>query len=326
MSTNTTKNDTVQEVDLFSVSKGIGNAVRGVNIFIYRCLRFALRNIIWIIAVMILGGVLGYLLDKKNKGVYNTQIIVAPNFGSTDYLYAKIDQIQSKIKDRDTVFLNKIGIKDAKDLNDIEIKPVIDVFKLVNNSGSEANYRLLELMAQDGDIKKIVAENTTSKNYPYHQITFKTSGKTSADKTITPLLNYLNDNDHFKKIQEQYLKNIEIRLKANDTLISQIDALLKQVSTKSGNQSVYINENPQLNDVLKTKDELISEQGIQRIDLVGLDRVIKDNSVIPNIKDESGLNGKMKLVLPILFLFLFICVMAFVTFYRKQAVKFNTEK
>src|SRR6476660_1184832 len=329
MSTNATKNDVVQEVDLMSLSKGIGNAFRSLNDLIYRFIRFLLRNIIWIVALIVIGGGLGYWLDSKNRGSYKTQLIFDTNFGSTDYLYAKVEQLGGKIKERDTVFLSKVvGIKHPEDLQEIGISPVIDVFKFVSNAGNEANYRLIELMAQDGDIKKIVADNTTSKNYPYHMISFKTNGRTTAERTVTPLLNYLNDNDYYKKVQQEYLKNVDVKLRANDTMVKQIDRLLKEYANESGatGQSVYINENTQLNDMIKTKDQMIRDQGVNRVELVGLDKVIKDNSIITNIKDESGLGGKMKLVLPLLFIFIFLCVAAIKTLYQNQAAKYNTAK
>ncbi len=329
MSTNATKNDVVQEVDLLSVSKGIGNAFRGLNTLIYKCIRFLKRKIIWIAALFILGVALGYWLDKKDRGVYKTQLIVAPNFGSTDYLYAKVEQVAAKIKERDTLYLSKVvGIKNPNDLTEINITPVIDVFKFVSNATNEANYRLIELMAQDGDVKKIVADNTTSKNYPYHMISFKTSGRTTNERTVLPLLNYLNDNDYYKKVQQEYLKNVDLKLRANDSMVAQIDRLLKEFANESGAkaQSVYINENTQLNDMIKTKDQMIRDQGINRVELVGLDKVIKDNSIITNIKDDSGLNGKMKVVLPLFFIGIFLIISALIVFSRKQMRKFENTK
>jgi hypothetical protein len=49
----------------------------------------------------------GLYLDKMQQQ-YDHQIIVAPN-KSTDYLYAKIDLLSSKIAESDSVFLNSIG-------------------------------------------------------------------------------------------------------------------------------------------------------------------------------------------------------------------------
>jgi hypothetical protein len=331
MSKHSTKNDDTQELDLSAVSRGIGNIFRNFNTFLYRCIRFVIRNIILIGILVIIGGVLGTWMDNTQSKVYNHQIIVSPNFGSTDYLYSKIDLIDSKIKERDTVFLNKIGIKHADNIAEIKISPIIDIFKFVNTGGSDQNYKLLDLMAQDGDIKKILSESTTSKNYPFHIITFTTRGLTTKDASVTPLLNYLNDNEYFKKIQKQYLENVQNKIKANDIIIAQIDAVLNDFANNapggtSGNEKqVYINQNSQLNDVIKTKDELTKEIGNQRIDLVGLDKIIKDNSIITNIMDKGSFNGKMKLVLPMLLVFFFLCIHFFRAFYRKQTIKYNTK-
>jgi len=324
MSTNSHKNDD-QEMDLMAVSRGIKNFFGGLNTFFYNCVRFVIRNIVLLSILVIVGGALGYFMDHSLKKVYTNQIIVSPNFGSTDYLYSKIDLIDSKISERDTMFLKSIGIKNPKDLIKIEISPIIDLYKFVSSGNTELNYKLVELMAQDGDIKKVAVESTTSKNYPFHTITFSTRGITTKERTVAPLLAYLNDNQYFKAIQKEYLKNQTIKLRANDVMIGQIDTLLSDFANKSPGGQVNINEGSQLNDIIKTKDELIKEQGNKRIDIVGLDKVVKDNSTIINIKDKSAVNGKMKFVLPLVFILIFLAVYFFRAFYRKQNVKHSTK-
>ena len=103
---------------------------------------------------------MGLFLDTTNK-TYDHQIIVQPNFGSTDYLYSKIDLLNSKIKENDTVFLQKIGILDPSKLSKIEIKPIVDVYKFI--ATDEKNFDLLKLMAEDSDIKKILEEMLQAK-------------------------------------------------------------------------------------------------------------------------------------------------------------------
>jgi hypothetical protein len=51
---------------------------------------------------VIIGIGLGFYLDKTQKKF--DQIIVTPNFKSTDYLYSKINLINSKIIERDIAF------------------------------------------------------------------------------------------------------------------------------------------------------------------------------------------------------------------------------
>lgn len=309
------------EIDLAQISKKISSFFERIVITIFRGLFFVRRNILVFAVLGILGGGLGYYLDSKTK-IYDHKIIVSPNYSSTDYLYSKIELLNSRINEGDTLFLkNVVGIKKPKSIVAIEVIPITDVYKFIENNTQ--NFELLRLFAEDGDLKKIVQENMTSKNYPFHQITFSTKGVTDRTATIDPILNYLNDSDYFKKMQKEYLHNIDIKMVENDSLIRQINGFLNGVSNSiNGSQKsdklVYYNENTQMNDVIKTKDELIREQGRLRLDLVNLDKIIKDNSVVSNINNKKGVNGKMKFVLPLLFFFLFGFGSLLIKFYKKR--------
>jgi hypothetical protein len=117
-------------------------------------------------------------------------------------------------------------------------------------------------------------------------------------------------------------------MQENIGIVAQINALLNQFSnTTSNNQKsdklVYYNENTQLNEIIATKNGLITEMGGQRMDLVNLSKIVKDISTTLNIKNTTGTNNKMKLILPILFCFLFVSYSLFMAFYRKQSVKIS---
>jgi hypothetical protein len=277
--------------------------------------------------LFVIGAALGFYLDKKVKS-YDHQIIVSPNFGSTDYVYAKIDLLESKINEGDTSFLNKIGIKDAKKFGKIEIEPVLDVYKFISNK--EENFELIKLLAEDGNIDKIVEDKLTSKNYPYHLISFSTSNKSFEENTVTPILNFLNDSKYFNEIQKEFLNNVQIKMKANDSTISQINGLMNQfkdrVNAGQSDKLIYFNENTQLNDVIQTKDNLVREQGSLKIDVISLDKIVKETSVILNRKNTKGTNGKMKLIIPFVFMFLFIAFKALLSFYKRQSIKNNLKK
>lgn len=317
MSVNSSDN---QEVDLGQLSKKIGQTYQNFLRWIFRGILFIKRNFILLLVLLIVGAALGYYLDKKVVS-YSHQIIISPNFGSTDYVYSKIDLLQSKVNENDTTFLKNIGIKDTKKFGKISVMPIIDVYKFISNKAE--NFELIKLLAEDGNIDKIVENKLTSKNYPFHVVSFSTSKISSQEKTVNPILNYLNDSQYYKALQKEYLNNIQLKMRANDSIISQIDALMNQFKkTASGSSQsdklVYYNENTQLNEVIKTKDNLVREQGLLRIDLISLDKVVKDNSVILNSKDTKGTNGKMKFLIPFLFLILFMTIKGFIRFYNNQ--------
>ena len=324
MSTTPQRNDDNQEIDLSQISKQIGSFLENIITTIFKGILFLKRNIIIIGVLFVIGAVLGFYMDKNTKA-YDNQIIVSPNFGATDYLYAKVDLISSKINENDTIFLKEVvGIKEPNKLKNVTIEPITDVYKFISNNTS--NFELIKLLAEDGDLNKILKDNMTSKNYPYHIISFTTDKMTSEANTVQPLLNYLNQSDYYSTVQKEYISNIKKKMVQNDTIINQIDGFLKGFSnTVNGSQKsdklVYYNENSQLNDVIKTKDLLISEQGVHRLELVNLDKIIKDNSATINIKNVKGTTGKMKLIVPFIFIAFFIFGALLRSFYKNQMSK-----
>ncbi|MFV8321871.1 hypothetical protein [Flavobacterium sp. LB3P21] len=328
MNKNQPNNQEDQEIDLMQISKKIGSFFQNINTFLFNCIQFFVKNAIVISILLVIGVGVGFYLDVTKK-IYNHQITVTPNFGSTDYLYSKIDLIESKIQEGDTVFLKEVlGVKKPKAIVKIEIKPVTDVYKFIENKTE--NFELIKLMAEDGDIKKVLEENLTSKNYKFHTITFQTKHIITEKSAIEPILHFLNESEYYSKVQKEIVNNVQLKMIQNDTIIAQINGVLSGFSntakgTKSNNL-VYYNENIQLNDIIKTKESLINEQGFLRVDLVGLNRIVKENSSILNIENNTSINGKLKFILPILFVCIFILIRFFITFYRRQSVKANLTK
>ncbi|WP_395052690.1 hypothetical protein [Flavobacterium sp.] len=329
MSTNDNQD---QEIDLGQISKKVGEFFEGISTKIFKGMLFIKKNFILFISLFVIGIFLGFLLDSTIK-TFDNQVIVTPNFGTTEYLYSKIDLINSKITQNDTVFLKAIGIKDFKNLKKIKVEPIIDIYSFVNNNTAVAsnaqntqNFELVKLLAEDGDINKVIKDKLTSKNYSEHTICISTSSFTTNKNLIDPILLYLNKNDYYQKIQKMFVENINIKMKEDQIIINQIDVLLNQfTATTAANQKsdklVYYNENSQLNDILGTKNGLISGIGYQKAQLISIDKIIKDKSRVLNIKNTKGTNNKMKLVLPILLVFGFLFISFFKSFYRKQTAK-----
>jgi hypothetical protein len=325
-----TQNNQDQEIDLSLLTKKIAGIFESLLSFIFNCILYVKKNIIILGLLFVVGAVLGYLSDDSNNK-YDNDIIVSPNFGSTDYVYDKVGLLNAKIKQNDSTFLKSIGILEPK-----KIEPIIDIYNFVNNnSGSSANnaqnsqnFELVKLLSEDGDIKKVIKDELTSKNYSQHTIHISTRGLASNKNTIDPILMYLNKSDFYEKYQKTYVDNINNKMKQNEVIISQIDGVLNQFSSNTANNQkseklVYYNENTQLNDIINTKNALINENGYQRNQLVSLDKIIKEKSRIINIKNTKGLGNKLTLVLPIFFIFVFVCYKFFISFYRKQAAKIS---
>lgn len=317
-----------QEIDLAQISRKAVSFIQGIKMAIFNYIQFFIKNRIVIAILFLVGLGIGIYLDSTSK-TYEHQIIVMPNFESTDYLYSKIDLIESKIKERDTIFLKSIGIAKPSNLISIEINPIVDIYNFVNNDKKDKNtensqnFELVKLLAESGDINKIIKDKLTSKNYSRHSINIVTKGFVSEENTINPLLKYLNQNDYFNKVRLMVTNNIVLKIKKNEEIIAQIDNLLNEFSsTVNNNQKsdklVYYNENSQINEIILSKNNFISDIGKKRTDLIDFESVIKKISSVINVKNTNNINGKLKFVLPLLLIFGFILFGFFRRFYNKQ--------
>ncbi|MSP84976.1 MAG: hypothetical protein EXR18_04010 [Flavobacteriaceae bacterium] len=329
MSQNTNNSDN-QEIDLTLILNKIKGFYDGIGTSIFRGILFFKRNLLIVGILFVAGAALGAYIDSNNE-TYDSKIIVRPNFGSTDYLYSKIDLLDSKIKDQDTTFLKSIGIEFPKNIKLIKIEPIVDIYSLVNYNEKNAsvtantqNFELLKLLAEDGDVNKVIKDRATSKNYYCHSINLLTKGHTTEEKTIKPIIEFLNNNSYFERIKKINIENAVASIKKDEEMILQINTLLEKFSTASGQKSdklVFYNENTELNEVLKTKQALVYEIGVKKEQLVNFENILQNSSSILNIKNTESVNGKLKFVLPLLLIFGFVLIRLFSKFYKRQALK-----
>jgi hypothetical protein len=328
MSANTNQE---QEIDLGQLFGKVGKLFKNLGDTIFRMIQFVTKNFIVLLVLVGLGFGLGLFLDSKANS-YEHKIIVQPNFNSVDYLYNKVNLINSKIQNNDTVFLKSIGIEGPKKLTSVTVKPIVDIYNFINqhtvniqNAQNTQNYELVKLMSESSDISKVIKDTVTSKNYENHLITVKTDGLTTDKKTMQPILEYLNKSPFYESIQKVLLENMKFKIEQDHITIKQIDTILSSFSKRSKNSSndkmVYYNENTQLNDIISTRTGLVYNQGFQNAQLEIYNKVIKDKSQVLNIKDTKGISNKMKFVLPLLFIFIFLFFVYAKNFYNSHKLK-----
>ncbi len=110
----------------------------------------------------------------------------------------------------------------------------------------------------------------------------------------------------------------------NNILIKQIDELIIFYSQNRPTTGVSISENSALSEVIKTKNELIKENQYMILNSSEYEKIIKDQSIINNQLETSGLNNKMKLILPLLFIFIYLVGFSFNNLYKKQLERINS--
>lgn len=305
-----------QEIDLGQIGTGIKNLFNGIINSIFDFIFFVKKKIIVVVVLFVLGVVLGILLDKKHS--YIQKMILIPNFGSNEYLYNKISLLESKLKEKDVVFFKSIGINNIDEIGKFEIKPINGIYNFINSKENTLNFEFIRLMAEDGNIEKIIKDDVTSKNYYQHELVINTSRAYKKSELIDPILKYLQDSEHFNKLQTVYKKNVEEKIAFNNLLIKQIDDLVASYSQNKPTSNVVISENSGLSEIINKKDEIIKENQYTMLHYIEYDKIIKDQSIVSNQINTSGANNKMKLILPFLFVFLYFVGFLFNNLYKKQ--------
>ena len=312
MSTNSQE----QEIDLSQIGKSISKAFQNVINKFFDLLFFIQKKIIIVAVLFILGIGLGIYLDQEPN--YTNDIVVIPNFGSNEYLYDKVNLISLKLKEKDEAFFKNIGITNIKDFNSIDIQPINGIYNFINSEGQKENFEFIKLMAEDGDIEKIIQDNVTSKNYYLHNINIKTTIAYQRKDLIEPILNYLQQTDYFAKLQKVYQSNLVEKVAANKLLITQIDQIVLNISQNKTSVGFSISENSSLSELIQKKDELTYENQRLAIHNLEYDKIVKDQNNSLNQMNSKGVNNKMKLILPFLFILLYLLGYSFSQAYKKQ--------
>jgi len=326
------QNNNDQEIDLgqlFQKFKEVG------NFFIDKIFDFILfikNNIIILTALIIVGFITGLYLSKATQS-YDQKIIVSPNFGSIDYLKDKIELFNSKITNKDSVFFKSIKIDNYKNIGEITLEPIVDIYSFVsikNNPSStdnplNTNLDLFRLLSDNDKISTVLEDEITSKNFKKQLIHFNTKKAISSSEVIVPILTYLNDSKYYNEIKDLSTDIYLNKIKANDSIIFQIDKILNQFSKSQPNSDklIYFSDSNQLSDLIKEKNSLLEEQAELKLSLINENETIKEVSSTLNSLETHKKDIDYKLILPLIFVFLFIFTKGFIRFYKSQMLKRN---
>lgn len=306
-----------QELDLAQIGQGIKNFFNNIVNKCFEFLFFIIEKKVIILSLFIIGVIGGYFLDKRKT--YTHSIAVIPNFGSNDYLYNQIDFLDKKLAENDTLFFNSIGIKNSKNINSIEVEATQQIYNFITDrERGNQNLELIKLMAEDGDIEKILKDELTSKQYYLQNIIITTKGKFTKENLIQPILNYLDKSAYFIKQKETNKINVNEKIALNDALIKQIDQILATLSNKTSNSSITISEKSSVAELINKKDQLIQETQYLKINQNIYDKVIKEESINLNNFKKTPIFLKMKVVLPLLLIFIYLLFYSFSKLYKKQ--------
>lgn len=276
-----------QEIDLSAV---LQKKIKSIAIILFDIILFFKKYFIVIIGLIIIGVSISYFLDKYSKQIYKNEVIVIPNYDSSDYLYNTIQNINSKINLVDSQFFNTIGLTEYNRLKKIKIEPITDIYNFLSD---KKKYDIFKILTEGKDVNKVIRDSITSKKNKYYKINIYLSDKDDKGVVIDKILKYLNKNEYYndyKTINIAYIKN---KIEKNNQMIAQIDAILNMYSNSTkneisnNNQFILLNKESSLDKLFESKEKLIEDIKILELDLIDGKKLINDISINYNIQSSD---------------------------------------
>ncbi|MBS3738590.1 MAG: hypothetical protein KGY51_06305 [Psychroflexus sp.] len=296
------------EIDLGVVFRGIKEFFKNILRGFAKIFEFCYKHKFILLGLIILGGVFGYFYDQTSEKTYTNDLLVTPNFGSSDYLYTKIEALDNKLSQDDTLFLKNTLGKSYKKVKSIAIEPVVDIYNFV--SQDESNQALFELLFEEEGTIEFIENPINSRNFKYHHIYLEVEGKNHHEDLSYALLSFINNNSYFEGLKNISIENLKRQLQENKTIIKQIDSIIayakKDKSLVLGSSGLSFSDNKGLNDLLGKKKGLIEQQRDLRSEMLNQDETVKVVDVNYKVLDDEDILKKDKTKLfPLFFILLY---------------------
>ncbi|WP_304036715.1 hypothetical protein [Mesonia mobilis] len=222
-----------EEIDLGDLFRLLKKGIQYIFNLFLRFVAFVLRHAIVLIVLIVIGAIIGYFLQKKSGELVKTEMIIASNFGSSEYVFNSINQISYQIGHKDTLALEKLGIPlDAGALK-LEIKPIVNISRF-----SQEEETFLELVSESNFINEEEKAKMFARYFRYYKVILSHPKKINSAKILNNILQQLRDNPYYQEYNNVNLSFLNNQIKANEKLISEIDSLV-------GNYSKAINKQQQ---------------------------------------------------------------------------------
>ena len=226
----TAKNKNEEEVDLGSLFTVIGNGFKNFFNFIASIFKgifhklililifFKLHFVKFTIAVL-LGGIAGFFLEKNKEIKFSSNLIVKPNFESTQLLYENINYYNDLVKEQNTKHLAsifKIDSSRAASLRKFEITPLTNSNDIIN-AYDEFILDVDTLTVKSYDFENFEA-SFTDYDYLVHNIEVKATVSDIFKELENTIINSIEKNTFFTKIKNLTKENLNTKdsiLKAN---------------------------------------------------------------------------------------------------------------
>ena len=306
MSTKKQNND--EEVDLGSlftvIGKGfknffnfIGNIFKGVFHRLILILLFLKLHILKFSVAVLIGGIVGFFLESNKETKFSSNLIVKPNFESTQLLYENINYYNDLVKQQNTKHLAsifKIDTSKAAALRKFEITPLMNSNDIINA------YDNFILEVDTLTVKSYDFDNFESSftdfDYLVHNIEVQATVSNIFSELEITIINSIEKNTFFNKIKNLTKENLNTKdsiLKANfievDSLRSvYMRAILEGAKNNSNGTNIDLGSKSNItkeNDLFEIDRKIIYDLSQTYEDIATKSDVI---NIISNFKPEGS--------------------------------------
>ena len=319
--TNESNNNAQEEMDLILLFNKAGTLFLKIILFFFRGIKEIL--LVWkkLAAVIILGAVLGYIVENITEKTSSKEasILLRINFDAGNFVYDAINLINQKIETEDEqFFISDLKFNEGEVLGEISIKPIIDLKDILKDEIKANEIRTLFENLEFED--NLAMTEGFKSDYEYHILTLDISSSASSS-SIKKIIDYFNTNPLFIGLKERQLQSISTTIFNNEQTIKQIDKLIEKYSSadnfeKSSSQLYIDNKTYLPNELIKTKiqlEEQNEELKGERILSTETVMAVNDTSVLIQ---QEGLADNKIIYYPILLVLAFIIGGIFLKLYR----------
>lgn len=243
MAVNQNKNNHEEEVDLGTlfqiIGRGftkffnfIGSIFKGIFHFVVISLIFLKTNILKIGLALLLGLIIGYFLESNRLPVYQSEMLIQPNFKSARQLYNNINYYNDLVKQKEHATLATLFDLDeerAASLKKFEIEPIV-----LENDIIEA-YDQLIISIDTATVRsydyELFKQSFTDFDYKTHRINVVAEKNDVFTSVGTAIVASLENHPYFKSVKSIYNESTNTTDSLYRQNLVQIDSL-RQVYMK----------------------------------------------------------------------------------------------
>ena len=270
-----------EEVDLGQLFKAIGNGFRSIfngiaNAFkaVFQAIVVILlhfyKRIFWYVGAVVIGLVIGFILNSTTEKSYGANMFIRTNFESGRQVYENMKQLHQLARiDKDTVELAKllqISASEAAKLKGFYIQSNTDRGTLATMYSKFREN--LDSVSQSETTFDSYVESLNDYEKPVHQIGVASTDKFIYKKIEDAFVEELANNDYLDELAAVNIENLQSEIKTLDNQVQKTDVLIEEYlkikiaqsqKQESGGTNIYMGD-ADTDESTVNEAELLKEQ------------------------------------------------------------------